>query len=536
MKPASGDGGITGGRHLPLCVFLLSAALWAVNGFWLAADTRPPVWDMALHQFYALNYMPGAAPEAGAYWERSGNYPPFVHWMIALCDFLFGPGHDSAALANLPATVLLLWAIAELCRELASPGAARWACFLAAVTPYTMWMSRETILDYWLSAWFALFLVALRKTRGFEARRPALLLGAVMALGMLTKWFFAAFAAAPLLWVAVRFRVWRSAERLVNLADAALIAGLGAGFWYLPNIPRLLGYFTDNMRIGALEGEPPVLSFQSLIYYFRLLVGYQVLGVLALVFILAAAAVWRKKLLRDGTFLLAALAGGWLLMTLLRTKDPRFTMPLLGLTAVVCGAWIQSWKSTWRAALARSALVIVLAVQAYAVNFGISWLPEEVVLARGYQGSLRWDWNFFLQHYFHILGPPRREDWKQEEILARMARHAQGKGGVPTLALVPDLARFNGANFQLAARLAGIAARIGRMQSAANGIRSFAGVDYVVMTERDQGMPWTTREAPELNRIIVDHPEVFRLLGVYPLPNGDGARLYYIERGRVAPL
>ncbi|MBP1595321.1 MAG: hypothetical protein H6Q05_698, partial [Acidobacteria bacterium] len=35
-------------------VICLSAALWIVNFLWLRRDTRPPVWDMALHQTYAL--------------------------------------------------------------------------------------------------------------------------------------------------------------------------------------------------------------------------------------------------------------------------------------------------------------------------------------------------------------------------------------------------------------------------------------------------------------------------------------------------
>jgi hypothetical protein len=153
-----------------------------------------------------------------------------------------------------------------------------------------------------------------------------------------------------------------------------------------------------------------------------------------------------------------------------------------------------------------------------------------VVFLEGYQGSLRWDWNLYLQHYFQILGAPRREDWKQESILRRVSEDAAGQKLRPSLALVPDLPRFNSANFQLFARLRRLPVRVEHLQSAAGGIRSFDGFDYVVMTEREQGISWTTNASLPLNQIIVDDRGVFRLLELYSLPNGDSARLYYLRR------
>jgi hypothetical protein len=38
-----------------------------------------------------------------------------------------------------------------------------------------------------------------------------------------------------------------------------------------------------------------------------------------------------------------------------------------------------------------------------------------------------------------------------------------------------------------------------------------------------------------LTRIVVDEPKVFRLLGLFPLPNGDTARLYRIARKAKVP-
>jgi hypothetical protein len=514
-------------------VLLLSLFLWIVHALWLTCDSRPPVWDMAMHQSYALNYWPGGYSGLSP-WRWSGNYPPFVHLVIALFYAVFHPGPRVAVLANVPATLLLLWGVYELAAELAGREAARWACFLTVFTPYVMWMSRETILDYWLSAWVVVSLVALRRTHGFQERIPSLILGLTLACGLLTKWLFAGFLIFPMLYICVRHQVGRDRVRIINLMDTLLVTGVLAGVWYLPNIPFLTSYFMENAAIGAREGEPPVLSFQSLIYYLRLLEGYQLFAPLFLLLVVSSVVVGKKRLLNDAQFLVVAIAGSWLAMTLLRTKDPRFTMPLLGLLAIVSAAWIQSLRRAWMARVLKGVLVIFLFFQAYVINFGVSWLPAQIVLLRGYQGSLRWDWNLYLQHYFHILGAPAREDWKQVEIIHRLAKDSADSGLSRTLALIPDRPRFNAANFHLYSRLLKIPLRVDHPQTAAGGIRSFDGFDYVLMTEGDQGMSWTTIASQALNQIVVDAPDAFKLVEIFPLPGAESVRLYSVHRGETS--
>lgn len=512
-------------------VFALACMLWGLHALWLARDTQPPLWDMAAHQWYALNYLPGANPPSDlSLWMRSGNYPPFVHIVIALAFWLFYPSPHIAILANIPATFLLFWGVFELARMLAGAGAARWACVLTALTPYLIWISRETILDYWLAAWVAVSLVLLIKTEGFKSRIASLLFGLACGLGLLTKWSFVGFLAFPTVYIIVRHRIWRSTRQCTNFACAALIGAIVAGIWYLHNFSMLIRFLKLNTLVGAMEGEPPVLSFQSLIYYLRLLEGYQLFAILFCLLLLSCFFVWKGQGIREGKLWVLAIVGGWLVMTALRTKDPRFTLPLLGPMMVVAGAWIQSWGSGWKARVAQALLLAVLCVQAYAINFGISWLPPEVILSKGYQGSFRWDWNLYLQHYFHILGAPKAEDWKQDAILDRLVDDAQRRQVPLNLALIPDLPRFNSINFLLFARLRGMALRIDHLSLAQSGIPFFDGYNYVIVTEKEQGMPWTTQESVALNQIIMNENQMFRLLGVFQLPNGDTARLYAITR------
>jgi 4-amino-4-deoxy-L-arabinose transferase-like glycosyltransferase len=527
-----------------LLIIACGMTLWLVNAVWLTIDTRPPVWDMALHQMYALNYVeyfagptnpaPRAKPpfEGGEnVWELSGNYPPLVHLFIAATFGIFHPSPDIAALANLPATFLLFWSLLQLGRYFTSATAAAWACVLMLLTPYLMWMSRETILDYWLSAWVAAAWVGLIRTKGFKSVFWSRAFGFLCACGLLTKWLFAGFVAIPFLTIAVRHRIWKNEQRLTNALQAVTLAAAIPGLWYVPNLPHLFRYFSENAQVGALEGEPPVFSFQSLIYYLRLLEGYQLYGVLFLLLAAGLVFVISRRAFRDPWLWVACVAGGWLAMTLLRTKDPRFTMPLLPPLLLIPGAWVASWGAVRAGRAAQVLVVTILIVQAYAINFGISWLPQQVILLPGYQGSLRWDWQLFSQHYFGILGAPRREDWKQSEILDRIAEEARRRDAALSLALVPDLPRFDYFNFQLAAMLKKMPLRVRHLASAAGGLDAFRGCDFTIMSENEQGMPWTTHAAGSLNQFIVDRHDIFKLVGLYRLPNGDAVRLYFIDRG-----
>jgi hypothetical protein len=309
-----------------------------------------------------------------------------------------------------------------------------------------------------------------------------------------------------------------------------LITMILAGIWYLPNLSAIFRFFLYNTQVGAKEGEPPVLSFQSCIYYLRLLEGYQLFALLFGVLLLSCFFVYRSRGMKEGKFWILTIAGGWLILTALRTKDARFTMPLLGPMLIVAGVWIESWGNGWKSRMARTILVTLLCIQAYALNFGISWLPQEVVIAKGYRSSVQLNWNLYLQHLFHTLDSPKQEDWKLDAILDRLIDDAHSRKASMDMAMIPDLPRFNSLNLELYARFRRLHPRVEHRVSAAEGMRSFDNINYVIIAEKEQGMNWTTQHSPALNKIVFSEPRMFHLLGAYPLPNGDTARLYSILR------
>jgi hypothetical protein len=144
---------------------------------------------------------------------------------------------------------------------------------------------------------------------------------------------------------------------------------------------------------------------------------------------------------------------------------------------------------------------------------------------------LRWDWQLFSQHYFGILGAPRREDWKQREVIDRIVQESRLRGSGMAVALVPDLPRFNTSNFLLASAEARLLLRFDHLKSLPAGLDGFAFHDFVILSDGDQGMSWTTHSAAALNQFILDRPEVFKHVESFSLPNNDTAHLYFIDHG-----
>ena len=59
LSPVSGTIAVTRFFRGPAIVLCIATAVWLINAAWMMRDTRPPVWDRALQQTYALTDVPG---------------------------------------------------------------------------------------------------------------------------------------------------------------------------------------------------------------------------------------------------------------------------------------------------------------------------------------------------------------------------------------------------------------------------------------------------------------------------------------------
>ncbi len=495
-----------------LCIALVY--LCAANLIWISKDARPPFFDMAYHQAKALNIydviqsrgIPGLVEIP----HLTGFYPPLFHSVIAIFYALLGKSIHSAMLANLPAIAILLFAAYGLGKRLMTPFAAATAAVLANFFPLMLWLSRETLIDYWLAAFVTLAMLCLFRTEGFSKRSESALFGVVCGLGMLTKWTFPLFVALPAIWTARKN--WK------NAGIAALTASAVSATWYASQWRAIESFFNINRAGGVAEGDPLKLSCQSLVFYVRALEGYQLFLPLFVLFV-AGAVFLIRNFYPAWIPVVLWIAGGWFSLLLFQNKDPRYTVPLLPAVALISASVLQN-RRLWTAALA-----CLLLFQHYLVSFGIRNLPERIILLKGIEGPLSWDWNLYTQTYFQLLGPPAREDWKIEQVLSQIA---EVQGPKVRMGIVPSIPRFDPEAFEFYSALRGYNITVTRLWYFDE--KAIAGQDCILVSEGDQGYAaFYSKDLGRINHYIMDRPDQYRLADRLAIPGGQTIRLYRLK-------
>src|SRR5262245_63646825 len=197
----------------------------------------------------------------------TGPSPPLYHSVIAASYALFGKTLDAALWANLPAIALLLFATYAIGLTVLKPFAAATGATIVNFYPLLLWLSRETMIDYWLTSMVALAIWALIRTNEFSDRKRTVIFGIACGLGMLTKWTFAFFVILPVLWFA--------RKNLKNAAIAASIAAVLAAYWYAFAGSAVLALLSIDAAQSVSEGDPSRFSSGAIVFYVRALEGSQ---------------------------------------------------------------------------------------------------------------------------------------------------------------------------------------------------------------------------------------------------------------------
>ncbi len=502
-------------KHMRHRILLAAAFLYLAlaNIIWIARDTRPPFWDMAYHQSAALRIYDAFAADGPVASlgipQLTGFYPPLYHSIVALFYAIFGKTVDAAQLANLPAIAILLVATYGIGRRVLDPFSAVLAAALVNFYPILIWSSRETLIDLWLSAMVALAMWVLLKTEDFSKIKESVLFGIVCGLGMLTKWTFPLFVAVPAAWLGRR--------NIKNASLAAACAALIASYWYAPSGHMLAQFFQQNTAGGMTEGDPAAASVQAAVFYLRALEGYQLFFPLFVAF-LAGIVLLARNIDARWTPIILWIVGGWLGLMLFQNKDPRYSAPFLPAVALITAVVFQRKKALI------FALVPFLIFQHYLVSFGIGSLPKNIVLMKGVDGPLAWDWNLYTQSYFDLWGRPAREDWKIAHVLEKVR---SPNGQIVRVGMVPDIPRFDALAFEFYISLEKLPITINRLWNF--DAHAIDDNDYILVSEKDQGFAkYFSRDLDSINQYILGRPESFHIVEWFPLPNGEVIRLYKV--------
>ncbi|MCZ6788625.1 MAG: glycosyltransferase family 39 protein [Chloroflexi bacterium] len=338
-----------------MLIALLGAQLIA-GLVWLGLDdASPPPWDEAVYLNNGVGYCTNeVAGNPFEYLRTSTFYPPGVPWSSCLLYALLGTNPDAVRLTGL---VFLLGVMVGAYLLGARLSGNRWtglmAAFLVGTYPIVFGEARFFLGDvpttFWVTAVLVLLVVRSRMTPLWWGT----LLGASLGAGLLTQVRFPVYVGAPLAVVFARiaFLAVRDSGRDRRWGAAAglsMAVALGmAAIWYGVVLGRLLPQLRAAVNVGTVEGDPPILSWGSLVWYPFSFVNHQVGLLAAAVFLAVALGLLRYSRPGPGQMrclewwasgprlLILSLISSIFILTLISNKDPRFAMPLLVPIAVI---------------------------------------------------------------------------------------------------------------------------------------------------------------------------------------------------------
>ncbi len=470
------------------------AALAVATAVWLAIDARPPEWDHANHLERALLCAQDLRTgDVRAILERSSFYPPLVLCLTGAASMLM-PVEAAAGVVMLAFLALGMAAVCELGRMLAGDATGMTAALLFGTAPFVVYSTLRLQLDLPLAAMVALALLVLLTTDDLSRRRATLLFGAVCGFGFMTKPTFVLYVLPSAAWCLARGRRRSVAGAGLALAVAAAISLPWLG-------PRLLGLGAQldarAFAQAAEAGHPDPLTLAGLAFYPRWL-GYEIgLGATALAVIGLGVALGRRR-----WFLPIAGLTPLVVLELIRNKNHRYALPLVGALALLAAVGLRALPAPARRAGAVALVVLGLA-QVSAVAAAVPpniWIPG-------------------LAIWWVPVSPPERREWHHREILALVERERHGAPA--TVSVVPNVGTFSVSNFRFYAVRDGLGLRFVRAWDDPP-----LGIDYMVLKTGEQGPSWTAEKSRRTSERLVSDPHlarVFPVIGEFPLPDGSTA-------------
>jgi hypothetical protein len=511
----------------------------------LRESGTPPGWDQAVHLrdsvvFERILRDPSAVTggalrsilggsERYPLLTPSGYYPPLVPGVTALLYLVGGRSYETAMVTNLLFLALLIVSVWGLGNRLFGRPAGVLAGLLVLAAPGIRSNAGEYMLDLPLTALVIASVWLLLSTGRFRARGRSLAFGALCGAGMLAKWSFFLFLAAPVMMALVAgLREARDGQsrraRWMNLGWAIGAAAAVMAPYYAPILPILVRKTVVHAG-GAADGFGSPFSFASVAFHLealpRRLMGWpltlSVLGGLILF-------PWRRREARGaGIFLALWAVSVYILFTFgVANKQSRYLLPwlpvlvLLGVRGIVELWRGRSGPKKWSAAA--GALLLVTLPMA---GLGGGWKPESEgnwridEIARRLQGDLA------------PLSGDGRTAWK--------------------LGVIPDMRRVNGptvayyvARRDLPVTVVQLVNRMKRHVAIEVGLdpfdrrdfyQSFEEYDYLLTKTGDNAVPPWEAVVPAMTRYFESRQAEFTRIGVFEEPDGSTVSLYRRNRG-----
>jgi hypothetical protein len=484
------------------------AVLCVVVAMWVSIDRHPPEWDYAIHLGHALDcHRALASSDADRFASAMGTspfYPPLISCAAGILYFAFPVSPATAQAVMLAFLGVGMLAVYGIGRDVADPATGLLAAFFLGTAPFVVHSLLNFQLDLPLMAMVALALFGLLRSEVFSRPGWTLGLGLIWGFGLLTKPTFPVYALAPVLWtIGLAARSRARGRRLVWLVPAAVIAAAVAFPWYslrLFSLPFQL--LNRSFTFAEREGQSPTLSSTALLYYptvFPTQFGF--LAVLA--FLGGLLVLWRVR--EHRAVLWVAAITPFVVLTLIRNKNFRYSLPALAAAAVVAALGVRALPAMPRRIVV-GACVVLGALQVTLTAFLLPALPSVPGLPIPVV----------------IPYPPSRADWQHARILEDIARASDGRPA--RVSVVPNHESFSVSNFRYEAQRRGLPFTMLRAWGATP-----VGVDFAIVKSGNIGPDFSIAKARRVMQTL-EAPgstlaRLFPVVGEYTLPDGSRAEL-----------
>jgi 4-amino-4-deoxy-L-arabinose transferase-like glycosyltransferase len=332
--------------------------LWA----WNFTDSRPPIWDQAGHlvtSWQHWKHLQQFAPTSlwwDSFFKLSDRYPPLVYWLATPFFQVFGFSQLTALIVPAAFLGLLALATAGLTQTLLDQKEAQWVGAVAAglvmFYPIHLEQAHQFVLDLPMSTAILWGFWGCARYWRQPSWLNSLWIGSCLGWVGLTKWSGILFFVGPLVALLirqVRQKEWRCLfhAALVLVSAFAIMAP-----WYATNwlfvISNGLKYARDAQYYPVVAGASGSWTWWT--FYLRILPFQMSWGLVGLPLLCVACWSGFPKFLRQKeavVLLLFVFSSGYLIVTLISLKDPRFSMPLLPLLAILSAIGLAQLPRPW---------------------------------------------------------------------------------------------------------------------------------------------------------------------------------------------
>ncbi len=548
---------------------------------WLKLESMPPGWDESDHltlslQYYNILTNPGQGMISNLIMVDN-YYPPFYHLSTMLTYFLFGTSMASAVSINILYFGILLFSVYGIGKYLYNKETGLLAAAFISLYPSMVGMRRDYLIEVALIATVALSIYLLLLSDHFRNRKYSIGFGIAFAVSILTKWTALFFIIGPLGLILYESFIknrsffnksskkfctycgkeitnkkitygkesfcssncknsWKKGQKKnetgvnstpgINVILMGAVALCLALIWYAPHISEVYNTIVwGNEYWGTTEGQPEVFTLQSMLFYVFSLVNFQTSFIFFIPFIIGFAIILRYHL-KSSFFLLSWVVLPFILMTLMRHKNDRYTIPFIAAVAIISAFWIVSLKN-------KKIKAAVIAVILLAGGIQLFTLADGLDVSKNFHIDTMAGGLDMYSTELYGTSPPVSQDWMVEEALNSIMADAQTNprmyNRVGYIGVVPDMPFTNGLTYgyySYMKKLPFNVISVPYFEALEPFVQNFLNFDYLIFKSGENSGFSRKKLVSDMYDYFKQHNSSYVLIKEYNLPDNSTLTVY----------